>query len=137
MKISTKGRYALRILLDLALAQDEYVTVKAISQRQDISVKYMEQIISVLNKTGFVRSIRGAQGGYKLAKDPAEITVGMVLRTIEGSLAPVQCLEYEPNECPRADICPTLYVWQRLNDSINSVVDSITLQDIIENAKKI
>lgn len=138
MKISTKGRYALRLMLDLALhEQSGYVPIKAIAERQDISDKYLEQIISILARVGFVKSVRGAGGGYKLAKTPAEYTVGMILRLTEGSLAPVACLEGEENTCPRQDSCATLTVWKKLYSSINGVVDGITLQDLVnqENAR--
>ena len=100
MKISTKGRYAVRVMLDLATNNTgEYIKVKEIASRQEISEKYLEQIISVLNKAGYVKSIRGAQGGYKIARDPSNYTVGMILRLTEGSLNPVACLDDEINEC--------------------------------------
>lgn len=137
MKISTKGRYALRLMLDLALCEKgKYIALKDISQRQDISVKYLEQIISVLSRAGFVRSVRGSGGGYMLARDPEEYTVGMILRLTEGSLAPVACLEYEPNDCPRAESCVTLVVWEKLYKAINDVVDNITLADLAEQSNK-
>ncbi|MDD2351640.1 MAG: RrF2 family transcriptional regulator, partial [Synergistaceae bacterium] len=111
MKISTRGRYALRLMLDLALNDpDQYVTIKSISERQDISNKYLEQIITALSRAGYVKSIRGAQGGYKLARPAEEYTVGMVLRLIEGSLAPVACMDDTPNKCPRSNNCVTLDV---------------------------
>ena len=100
--------------------------------RQDISEKYLEQIISTLNKAGFVKSVRGPQGGYRLARKPKEYTVGMILRLTEGSLAPVACLEDETNECDRQDECVTRYIWEKLNDAINSVVDNYTLADLLE-----
>lgn len=131
MKISTRGRYALRLMLDLAISgQDQCVTIKRIAERQGISNKYLEQIISVLSRAGYVKSIRGAQGGYKLAKPAESYTVGMILRLIEGSLAPVACLEDQPNQCPRSDKCATLYVWQQLDQAISQVVDHITLADL-------
>ena len=137
MKISTKGRYALRLMLDLALCEKgKYISLKDISQRQDISVKYLEQIISVLSRAGFVRSVRGSGGGYMLTRDPEEYTVGMILRLTEGSLAPVACLEYEPNDCPRAESCVTLGVWEKLYKAINDVVDNITLADLAEQSNK-
>lgn len=137
MKISTKGRYAIRLMLDLALATgDEYIKIKDIAKRQEISEKYLEQIVTILNKAGFVRSIRGAAGGYKLAKDPKEYTVGMILRLTEGSLAPVACVEYAENECDRYDTCATIDIWKKLNDAISSVVDSITLEDVVKNHHK-
>lgn len=132
MKISTKGRYAVRVMLDLALNDTgEYVKVREIAKRQEISEKYLEQIIAVLNKAGFVRSTRGAQGGYKIAKDPSQYTVGMILRLTEGSLCPVACLETEDNECDRCDTCETLQVWKDLNDAINRVVDGVTIADLV------
>ena len=100
MKISTKGRYALRLMLDLAMHNDEgYISIKTISQRQGISEKYLEQIIKMLSKCGLVESTRGAQGGYKLLKEPKEYTVGEILRVTEGSLAPVSCLDDSENHC--------------------------------------
>ena len=132
MKISTKGRYALRLMLDLATeGNGKPVSIKDIAGRQDISEKYLEQIISVLNKAGFVRSIRGPQGGYVLSKRPEEYTVGMILRLTEGSLAPVDCVE-DGTDCGRSDQCVTVMLWQKLNDAINGVVDNITLADLVE-----
>ena len=139
MKVSTRGRYALRLMLDLALNDNEaeqYVTIKSISKRQEISGKYLEQIISVLSRAGYVKSVRGSQGGYKLAHPPEEYTVGMILRLIEGSLAPVACMEDEPNQCPRCDKCATLnLVWKQLDEAISGVVDHITLSDLAEKQK--
>ena len=136
MKISTRGRYALRLMLDLALnSPDQYVTIKSISERQDISNKYLEQIITALSRAGYVKSIRGAQGGYKLARPAEEYTVGMVLRLIEGSLAPVACMDDTPNKCPRSNDCVTLDIWKKLNDPINDVVDNITLADLVNQHK--
>lgn len=137
MLISTKGRYALRLMLDLALCeQGKYVALKDVAQRQGISVKYLEQIISVLSRAGFVRSVRGSGGGYMLTNEPKDYTVGMILRLTEGSLAPVQCLEVEHNDCPRADSCVTLGVWEKLYNAINSVVDTITLQDLVNDSSR-
>lgn len=133
MKISTKGRYALRLMLDLALNNNGVpVRIKDIAARQDISDKYLEQIISGLNKAGYVKSIRGPQGGYQLAKDPARYTVGMILRLTEGSLAPVACLEDEVNDCSRQDCCATLELWKQLDTAIRGVVDHVTLADLVE-----
>lgn len=134
MKISTKGRYALRLMLDLAQysAGNEYVSIKKISQRQDISEKYLEQIVAQLSRSGFVNSARGAQGGYCLSRSPEEYTVGMILRQIEGNLSTVSCLEDNPNKCRRCNNCVTLYVWQKINDAVNDVIDHITLQDLLE-----
>lgn len=136
MKISTKGRYALRLMLDLALNNTgEYITIKSIAGRQEISEKYLEQIISILNKAGYVKSIRGAQGGYKLAKEPTEYTVGMILRLTEGSIAPVDCLDDDSEECARNSNCVTKEVWIELYDAIRNVVDRITLQDLVDRQK--
>lgn len=132
MKISTKGRYALRLMLDLALySSGDVVRVKDISVRQGISDKYLEQIISILNKAGYVKSVRGPQGGYRLAKSPNEYTVGMILRLTEGSLAPVARMDGDFNECNRKEECATLVVWERLGKAINDVVDSVTLEDLV------
>ena len=132
MKISTKGRYALRLMLDIALNDAKTpVRIKDIAERQQISYKYLEQIVSSLNKAGFVKSLRGPQGGYRLTKKPEEYTVGMILRLIEGSLAPVACLDDDINNCTRADRCPTLILWEKLYDAISEVVDNITLADLI------
>lgn len=133
MKISTKGRYALRLMLDLAINADKQpVRVKEISARQEISDKYLEQIISVLTKAGFVRSARGPQGGYRLAKEPKDYTVGSILRLIEGKLCPVACLETDENICERRAGCITLPLWEKLDEAINNIVDNVTLQDLID-----
>lgn len=133
MKISTKGRYALRMLIDLAENQgDGFVSLKDIAARQDISKKYLEQIVAMLNKPDILQTNRGYQGGYRLAKPASEYTVGDVLRITEGGLAPVACLDHQPLQCDRADHCKTLYVWKGLNDIINDYLDNITLQDIID-----
>ena len=133
MMISTKGRFALRLMLDLAVYDTgEPVSIKDVAGRQDISEKYLEQIISILNKAGFVRSIRGPQGGYMLKRKPEEYTVGMILRLTEGNLAPVSCVGEDSTECERKPECVTVYVWEKLNDAINDVVDNITLADLVE-----
>lgn len=131
MKISTRGRYAVRLMLDLAQHSDHYVTIKSISERQEISGKYLEQIISTLSRAGFVRSIRGSQGGYKLAKPPSEYTIGEILRLIEGSLVPVACMDDDPNRCPRCETCAALDIWKQVDTAVSSVVDSITLEDLV------
>ena len=133
MKISTKGRYAVRLLLDIAMNDEvEPVRLKDTADRQDISMKYLEQIISILVRAGYVRSIRGPQGGYRLAKEPKDYTVGMILRQVEGSLAPVSCLEYEENTCERQSECVSLRIWKELDEAIKSVVDKYTLADLME-----
>ena len=133
MKISTKGRYALRLLLDLGEHRgDGFISLKEIAERQGISKKYLEQIIPILNRTNVLRTNRGAQGGYMLARTPDKYTVGEILRLTEGSLAPVACLEQEPNLCERQESCATLPVWQGLYRVINEYLDNITLQDILD-----
>lgn len=133
MKISTKGRYALRLMLDLAIRDTgEPVRIRDIAARQEISEKYLEQIISILNKAGYVRSVRGPQGGYHLMKEPAQYTVGMILRLTEGSLAPVACLDGDVNTCERQENCVTLRLWKMLNQAVSDVVDQVTLADLVE-----
>ena len=132
MKVSTRGRYALRLMLDLAMNNTgEPVRLKDVAKRQEISEKYLEQIISILNKAGFVRSVRGPSGGYSLKRKPEEYTVGMILRLTEGSLAPVDCVE-DGTDCGRANQCVTVLLWKKLNDAINGVVDNITLADLVD-----
>ncbi len=136
MKISTRGRYALRLMVDLAATPgDEFIAIKSIAARQQISEKYLEQIITLLSRAGFVKSARGAQGGYKLTKPADEYTVGMILRAIEGSLVPVKCMEDDPNECPRCAQCVTLDVWQQISDAISNVVDNITLNQLADRQR--
>ena len=128
----------LRLMLDLALNNTgEYIPLKTVSEKQEISVKYLEQIITILVKAGFVKGLRGSKGGYKLAKNPEDYTVGMILRLTEGSLAPVACLEDDINTCDRCDDCITLELWKQLYNAINNVVDNVTLADLIDkyNAK--
>ena len=133
MKVSTKGRYALRIMLDLAVHNSgELVPLKDIAKRQGISINYMEQIISPLAKAGFVQSLRGSSGGYRLSRDPSEYTAGEILKVMEGPLTPTSCLEGEINECPRADACSTLNFWKGLNKVINDYVNSVTLEELAE-----
>lgn len=123
----------MRLMLDLALNDTgEPVRIKEISERQGISNKYLEQIISSLTKAGFVRSLRGPQGGYRLTKRPDQYTVGMILRLMEGSLAPVACLDDEENLCEREDNCVTLILWKKLDAAIKGVVDTVTLGDMVE-----
>ena len=133
MKISTKGRYALRIMIELAQKTDKKpVSLKQISQNQEISAKYLESIISTLHKAGFVFSTRGNNGGYILAKDASEYTIGSILKTTEGSLSPVNCLECEPNRCKRAAECMTLPLWRNIDKMINQYLDSVTLKDLLD-----
>lgn len=136
MKISTKGRYALRMMIEFGLNPGQCTKINQVAARQGISDKYLEQIVTILHRAGYVRSIRGAQGGYMLTKEPWEYTVGMILRQTEGSLSPVSCLDDDVNQCIRAGQCATLTVWQQLKDAIDQVVDNVTLADLIEEQKK-
>jgi len=137
MKISTKGRYALRMMIDLAEHQNcGFVALKDIADRQNISKKYLEQIIPILGKSDILKTTRGSQGGYMLSKSPDKYTVGEILRLTEGSLAPVACLNQDPIECERSSECATLPVWQGLNRVINEYLDSITLQDILDQQRE-
>ena len=133
MKISTKGRYALRVMLDLAVNNTgEYIALKDVASRQGITVKYLEQVINLLKKAGYVISYRGNNGGYKLAKAPSEYKVGDILRVAEGSLAPVACLDSGTVVCDRASICPTLKFWVGLDKAVSDYVDSYTLQMLLD-----
>ena len=132
MKISTRGRYALRMMLDIATNDHgEPVRIKDIAARQDISVKYLEQIVSVLTKAGYVKSIRGPQGGYRLARLPIDYTVGMILRLTEGDLSPVSCTDNN-YDCPKMHDCVTIRIWKELDEAINSVIDKYTLEDLLD-----
>lgn len=137
MKISTKGRYALRMMLDLAEHQNcGFIALKDIAQRQNISKKYLEQIIPIFNKSGILKANRGSQGGYQLAKTPDKYTVGEILRLTEGSLSPVACVEQDIVECERRSECAMLPVWQGLYHVINEYLDGITLQNIMDQQKE-
>ena len=123
------------MLLDLAEhRQDGFIALKDIAARQQISKKYLEQIVAILNKTDILQTNRGFQGGYKLAREPAQYTIGSILRLTEGSLSPVACLDYGPDSCPRHGFCATLPVWQGLEQVINEYLDSITLEDILQQS---
>ena len=138
MKLSTKGRYGLRALIDLALySEEEAVSLQSIAGRQNISVSYLEQLVRKLKKEGLVTSVRGAQGGYKLAKPAQEISVGEVLRALEGSINAVSCGEGENVHCQGEDLCVTRYVWQRINASIQETVDSIMLDQLVEESRRV
>ncbi len=139
MKLSTKGRYGLRAMVDLALnATDHKVTIKSISERQGISENYLERIIALLKKAGYVTSSRGAQGGYRLSRAPLDISVGEILRALEGDLNPVDCtLTNDDKECSQKNLCVTKFVWKRISDSINEAVDSISLQDMVDEQLEI
>ncbi len=132
MKISTKGRYALRMLLDLAEHREKgYIPLKEIAERQEISKKYLEQIVALLNGSGVLKTNRGYQGGYMLAKAPDQYTAGQILRMTEGGVCPVACVEDEPNRCPRKDFCKTLPMWEGLDKVISEYLDGITLKDML------
>ncbi len=136
MKISTRGRYALRMMLDIAAHQgDGYVTLRDIAERQAVSKKYLEQIALQLTQAGMLRAMRGQLGGYRLAKTPAEYTILSLLEVMEGSLAPVACLEQSPNACERCGDCPTLPVWQGLNDVICTYLSGITLETLLRQSE--
>lgn len=134
MRISTKGRYALRLMLDLAEHQgDGYVALKDIAERQHISKKYLEQIVPMLNRTDILKTNRGYQGGYRLARKPSDYSVGAILRITEGNLAPVACVEQDVSECDRAVDCLTRPLWQGLNKVVNEYLDGISLQDLLDH----
>ena len=133
MKISTKGRYAVRVMLDLALNNTGApISLKDVARRQEISDKYLEQIIPILNRSNFLQANRGAQGGYRLAKAPSAYTVKDILELTEGSLAPVACLDTMPVGCERSEFCVTLPLWKGLRDAIEKYLDGITLQDLLD-----
>lgn len=135
MKLSTKGRYGLRALIDLALySENETVSIQSIARRQNISDSYLEQLMRKLRSAGLIVSVRGAQGGYKLARPANEISVGDVLRALEGSLETVTC-GGEDNSCQGADLCVTKFVWERINSSIRDTVDSIKLSQLVEESR--
>ena len=132
MKISTKGRYALRLMLDLAMNHTgNFIPLKSVAQRQNISDKYLEQIIHLLSKGGFVQSARGAQGGYRLTREPQNYTVGEILRLVEGSLVPVACLECGAR-CDQVSNCMTIDLYKEMQKAIDDIVDGTTLTDLIE-----
>lgn len=131
MKISTKGRYALRVMIDLAMNNTgEFISLKDISKRQDVSVKYLEQIVALLNKAGLLQTARGNAGGYKLNKEVKDYTVGEILRAAEGDMAPITCVKEEA-KCDKKAGCLTYEFWKGLDDTINEYMDSKTLADLI------
>jgi len=138
LKISTKGRYALRLMIYIAAnSNGKPVSIKDVAKNEDISDKYLEQIISILNSGGLVRSVRGPQGGYLLRKAPEDITVGAVLRLTEGTLAPVACVEEDAPECERESICSTYNLWKQLYSAICSVVNTTTIADLCNSRRRI
>ncbi|MDI9476627.1 MAG: RrF2 family transcriptional regulator [Natronincolaceae bacterium] len=138
MKLSTKGRYGLKAMFDLAVHDGEGpIPLKNIAERQRVSDHYLEQLIAELRKSGLVKSVRGAQGGYMLAHKPSEITVGDIIRVLEGPLGPSDCvLENGPIQCNNADHCIAKTVWEKIQTSISDVIDFITLQDMLDDYKK-
>lgn len=139
MKISTKGRYGLRAFVDLArYSEDAPVSINSISERQEISEKYLEQLMTLLKRADLVKSIRGAGGGYILARPSERISVGDVLRALEGNLEPVSCAAYREGErCNTQDVCVTKYVWKKINDSISDTVDQIKISELVEESKNV
>ncbi|MBQ8816577.1 MAG: Rrf2 family transcriptional regulator [Lachnospiraceae bacterium] len=132
MMISTKGRYALRVMLDLAgQPKEEYISLKAISDRQEISMKYLEAIVANLSKAGLLDSLRGKSGGYRLNKSTAQYSVGAIVRAVESNLSPVSCLEESKGGCDRAGECLTLPMWQKLDRIVGEYLDSVTLEDLL------
>jgi len=138
MKFSTKARYGLRAMVELAMNYNQGpLSVKIISERQEISEAYLEQLMSYLTRRGLAKSIRGVQGGYLLAKDPAKIKVGDVIRALEGPIVPVECVnKLDPMECGRADICVSKIVWEKVRDVLEEALDSLTLQDLHDELLK-
>jgi len=137
MKISTKGRYALRTLVDLAQHSEEgLVPLKDVAARQGLSQKYLEQIVTVLSKAGLLNGVRGPQGGYKLVRNPSEYNMAEVLEVIEGSLAPVVCLDSDTNTCERCDTCATVEMWSGLYKAMTDYLTGITLQDLVDKANR-
>lgn len=138
MKISAKSRYALHLMLALAMQEEgANLSVKAVAESRGISEKYLEQIIPVLVRSGLVRSVRGARGGYRLVRDPEEVSVGLILRTVEGSLSPVSCMDDEVNQCARCKSCVTLDLWEQVDAAISSVVDHVTLADLVDKQRRL
>lgn len=139
MRLSTRGRYGLKAMFDLAIHYgDGPIPLKTIAERQGLSDHYLEQLIATLRKAGLVKSVRGAQGGYMLSTAPKNITVGDIIRTLEGPLAPADCvIEEDPVSCEKASYCVTKVVWEKIRDSINDVIDSITLGNMLEDYEKL
>lgn len=139
MKLSTKGRYGLRALIDLAVyCEEEAVSIQSIAKRQNISDRYLEQLMGKLKRAGLVTSVRGAGGGYRLARPSGEISVGDALRALEGNLDAVTCPgNVDEQGCEGADICVTRYVWKKINDSITQAVDSIMIEQLVEESRRI
>ena len=136
MKVSMKSRYALRLMLALALHEGENLSVKTVAAMQGISEKYLEQVIPLLVRHGYVKSVRGAKGGYHLTKSHDDYTIGMILRAVEGSIAPVSCLDDAVNQCERCKECVTLELWEQVDRAIANVVDHVTLADLVDKQRR-
>ena len=133
MLVSTKGRYALRVMIDLAEhSSGSYIPLKDIAERQDISEKYLESIVVMLSKAGLLEGLRGKGGGYKLTKRPEQYTAGSILKLTEGTMAPVACLEDRANSCPRASECRTLPMWEKLNSQLEQFFEGVTIADLMK-----
>lgn len=139
MKISTKGRYGLRAMIDIAqYSEIEPVSISSIASRQGISERYLEQLMTLLKKAGLIKSVRGAGGGYVIAREPQEISVGDILRALEGNLEPVDCRANSTSDsCEAAGSCVTKYVWQKINESINRTVDEMNLKELVDESKQV
>ena len=137
MRISTKGRYALRMMIEFALNEGNPSKINQVAKNQNISEKYLEQIVSKLHKADYVRSIRGSQGGYVLNRAPKDYSVGDILRATEGSLAPSSCLDSKSSNCYRNNLCVTQNVFRKIEDAVNSVVDNISLEDLLQEELEI
>ena len=137
MKVSTRGRYAIQLMLELALQEGRNLSVKSVAESQGISEKYLEQVIPLLTRGDMIRSVRGARGGYHLARSAEEITVGMILRLVEGSIAPVACLEGQANGCAHCRECVTLDLWEQVDRAISNVVDHVTLADLVDKQRRL
>ena len=137
MRVSTRGRYAIQLMLELALQEDRNLSVKSVAEAQGISEKYLEQVIPLLVRGGFVRSVRGAKGGYHLTNNPEDYTVGMILRLVEGSIAPVACLEGGSNSCAHCKECVTIDLWTQVDKAISNVVDHVTLADLVDKQRRL
>ncbi len=136
MRLSTKGRYGLKAMLDLAVhSEDGPVALKSIAERQQLSENYLEQLFAALKKAKLVRSIRGSQGGYSLNRSPERISVGDILRALEGSMSPTECVSEncETNHCSNSECCVTRSVWEKIRDGINNVIDNISLQELVDD----
>lgn len=138
MKLSTRGRYGLKAMFQLALHYgDGPIPLNQVAEKQGLSENYLEQLFSTLRKEGLLNSVRGAQGGYMLSREPNEITVGNILRALEGSMAPADCVMDDTSDCSRDDSCVTRLVWMKIKESIDEVIDSITLQDMLDDENKL